>query len=197
MFSDAVWWIGIVFLRTSGVSNRHRERINNTNKSMENTQNLDSERVPISSTPLFADLFSDLVEKHGEKEDECGGEDFFIHNESRIGCRYADLSMHRKDDGWHYGQLPEAYPTPAECYANHREDEARFYSANVPRQVSLAGGAGGLQESGAKALGLLFCQQALCLSGGTSNRRSSKLPTGQRLTGRACSAFLFYRCARD
>ena len=39
--------------------------------------------------------------------------------------------------------------------------------ANVPRQVSLAGGADGSQESGAKALGLLFCQQALCLSGKT------------------------------
>jgi len=56
---------------------------------------------------------------------------------------------------------------------------------NVPRQVSLAGGAGGSHKKGAKALGLLFCQQALCLSGGTSNQYSSKLPTGQRLTGRA------------
>jgi len=36
--------------------------------------------------------------------------------------------------------------------------------ANVPRQVSLAGGVGGSKENGAKALGLLFCQQALCLS---------------------------------
>jgi len=35
---------------------------------------------------------------------------------------------------------------------------------NVPRQVSLAGGAGGSHAMGAKALGLLFCQQALCLS---------------------------------
>jgi len=52
-----------------------------------------------------------------------------------------------------------------------------YFSANVPRQVSLAGGMGGSQEMGAKALGLLFCHQALCLSGGTSNRRSSKLPT--------------------
>jgi len=40
------------------------------------------------------------------------------------------------------------------------------FSANVPRQVSLAGAAGGSNEMGAKALGLLFCQQALCLSGG-------------------------------
>jgi len=35
---------------------------------------------------------------------------------------------------------------------------------NVPRQVSLAGGAGEPKTLGAKALGLLFCQQALCLS---------------------------------
>ena len=41
--------------------------------------------------------------------------------------------------------------------------------------VSLAGTARGSQASGAKALGLLFCQQALCLSGGTSNRCSSKM----------------------
>jgi len=40
-----------------------------------------------------------------------------------------------------------------------------YFLANVPRQVSLAGGAGGTQTSGVKALGLLFCQQALCLSG--------------------------------
>ena len=63
--------------------------------------------------------------------------------------------------------------------------ELDIYFANVPRQVSLAGAAGGSQTRGAKALGLLFCQQALCLSGGTSSWCSSKLPTGQRLTARA------------
>ena len=66
-----------------------------------------------------------------------------------------------------------------------------IFSANVPRQVSLAGGVRGSQRMGAKALGLLFCQQALCLSGGMSKWCSSKLPTGQRLTGRVCSAILF------
>jgi len=35
---------------------------------------------------------------------------------------------------------------------------------NVPRQVSLAGRAGGSQKMGVKALGLLFGQQALCLN---------------------------------
>jgi len=39
----------------------------------------------------------------------------------------------------------------------------------VPRQVSLAGAPGGSHTSGAKALGLLFYQQALCLSGEMSN----------------------------
>jgi len=39
-----------------------------------------------------------------------------------------------------------------------------IFLANVPRQVSLAGGAGGSQKMGAKALGLLFALQALCLS---------------------------------
>jgi len=68
---------------------------------------------------------------------------------------------------------------------------AIIFLANVPRQVSLAGAAGESQASGAKALGLLFCQQALCLSGGMSNRCSSKLPTGQRLTGRVCSDLIF------
>jgi hypothetical protein len=53
---------------------------------------------------------------------------------------------------------------------------ASFF-ANVRRQVSLAGGAGGSQKMGAKALGLLLCQQALCLSGGTSIPCSSKLLT--------------------
>ena len=74
---------------------------------------------------------------------------------------------------------------------------ARYVSLhNVPRQQSLAGGVGGSQGLGAKALGLLFCQQALCLSGGMSNPCSSKQPTGQRFAGRACSVssfFLSYR----
>ena len=74
------------------------------------------------------DLFADLVARFGEENG--GSEDFFTHNPDRIGCRYADLSMHRREDGWHYGRLPEAYPTPAECYAHHREDAARFHSAN-------------------------------------------------------------------
>jgi hypothetical protein len=47
-------------------------------------------------------------------------------------------------------------------------NEATLFQQNVPRQQSLAGVVGGLQGLGAKALGLLFCQQALCLSGGTS-----------------------------
>jgi hypothetical protein len=44
-----------------------------------------------------------------------------------------------------------------------------IFLPNVPRQQSLAGGAGGSDGLIAKALDLLFCQQALCLSGGTSN----------------------------
>ena len=36
-----------------------------------------------------------------------------------------------------------------------------YFLPNVPRQVSLAGGAGESNASVAKALGLLFCQQAL------------------------------------
>jgi len=71
--------------------------------------------------------------------------------------------------------------------------KSAFSFANVPRQVSLAGGVGGSQETRAKALGLLCFSQALCLSGGTSNRCSSKLPTGQRLTARVCSHIVF-RC---
>jgi len=39
-----------------------------------------------------------------------------------------------------------------------------YFLANVPRQVSLAGGVGGSQKMGVKALGLLCCQQALCLN---------------------------------
>lgn len=70
-------------------------------------------------------------------------------------------------------------PAKAKIIANPQIKKAalRFFIAfpNIPRQVSLAGGAGGSQASGAKALGLLFCQQALCLSGGMSDKRSSKL----------------------
>ena len=68
-----------------------------------------------------------------------------------------------------------------------------IFLANVPRQQSLAGRAGGSHGLRAKALGLLFFQQALCLNGGMSDPCSSKQPTGQRLAGRACSPG-FLRC---
>jgi hypothetical protein len=51
------------------------------------------------------------------------------------------------------------------------DNRSHIILANVPRQQSLAGEAGGSQGLTAKALGLLFCQQALCLSGGTSDPR--------------------------
>ena len=66
-----------------------------------------------------------------------------------------------------------------------------IFSPNVPRQQSLAGGAGGSHGLGAKALGLLFCQQALCLSDGMSNPYSSKQQMGQRLAGRGLLGFFF------
>jgi hypothetical protein len=59
---------------------------------------------------------------------------------------------------------------------------------NVPRQVSLAGGAGRSDEAGAKALGLLFSQQALCLSA-ESRLPWLESPHGQRLAGRARSTY--------
>jgi hypothetical protein len=86
-----------------------------------------------------------------------------------------------------YGKLTRR----REAIASHRVVFFIFSLPNVPRQVSLAGGNGESHEKGAKALGLLFCQQALCVSGGTSNRCSSKLPTGQRLTERVGSAIFF------
>jgi hypothetical protein len=60
----------------------------------------------------FAEQLKELVEKYGDVED------FFAYDENRIGCRYANLTLHREEDGWHCGQLPEAYPTPAECYGH-------------------------------------------------------------------------------
>jgi len=65
-----------------------------------------------------------------------------------------------------------------------------YSSANVRRQVSLAGTAGGSQATGAKALGLLFCQQALCLSA-EPRQPSLESEDGQRLAGRACSVYFF------
>lgn len=69
-----------------------------------------------TSAPSSPAEFADLVARFGEQSGD--PEDFFVHSPTRIGCRYADLSMHRREDGWHYGQLPEAYPTLAECYAH-------------------------------------------------------------------------------
>lgn len=66
----------------------------------------------------FDHMFNELVTKHGEQNG--GDEDFFVHNEHRIGCRYADCSIRLLDDGWHYGGSPEAYTTPAEAYSKAR-----------------------------------------------------------------------------
>ena len=48
-------------------------------------------------------------------------------------------------------------------YALHQA-EGDVCFANVRRQVSLAGGEGGSQKLGVKALGMLFCQHPLCLN---------------------------------
>jgi len=55
--------------------------------------------------------------------------------------------------------------------------------ANVKATHESPGTARGSNGLGAKALGLLFCQQALCLSGRTSDPCSSKQPTGSRWVG--------------
>jgi len=77
----------------------------------------------------------------------------------------------------------------ASCLGITKARTARaIFFANVPRQVSLAGGARESQRMGVKALGMLFCQHPLCL-----NAKSGTAPLesayGQRLAGRACSAF--------
>jgi hypothetical protein len=58
----------------------------------------------------FAEQLKELRKKYGSVED------FYIYSETNIHCRYANLRMRKKEDGWHLGELPGAYPTPAECY---------------------------------------------------------------------------------
>lgn len=74
-------------------------------------------------------LFADLERRFGE--DNGGSEDFDLIDAATISCRYADLCIKRGSHGWHYGPCHDAYQTPSECYANHREDLVRFYSAKV------------------------------------------------------------------
>jgi len=65
-----------------------------------------------------------------------------------------------------------------------------IFLANVPRQVSLAGGVGGSHGKVVKALGMLFCQHPLCLNA-KPRTASLERPHGQRLAGRACSHIFF------
>ena len=65
-----------------------------------------------------------------------------------------------------------------------------YSSANVRRQVSLAGGEGGSQSSGVKALGMLFCKHPLCLNAKSRNPPLESR-NGQRLAERPCSPFSF------
>ncbi|MCK9590261.1 MAG: hypothetical protein M0Q93_12990 [Terrimicrobiaceae bacterium] len=63
----------------------------------------------------------------------------------------------------------------------------KYNSANVRRQVSLAGRMGGSQKLGVKALGMLCCQHPLCLNAKSRNPPLER-PNGQRLAERPCSA---------
>lgn len=84
-------------------------------------RNHERKKEPMQSQ--FDNQFAELVARHGEENG--GTEDFSVHDHDRIACRYADLSIHRSNDGWHYGSIAEAYATPAECYAHRREDAER------------------------------------------------------------------------
>ena len=82
------------------------------------------------------------------------------------------------------GVKGENYPCKPDIFAaTYEETEDDFSLANVKATNDSLEPARGSNGLGAKALGLLFCQQALCLSGGTSNRCSSKQPTGSRWVG--------------
>ena len=59
-----------------------------------------------------------------------------------------------------------------------------YFLANVRRQVSLAGGNGGSQRMGVKALGMLCCQHPLCLNA-ESRKPLLESWNGQRLAARA------------
>lgn len=84
------------------------------------------------------DFFADLARRFGENNG--GSEVFDLIDITTISCRYADLCIKKDSHGWHYGPCPEAYATPAECYANHREDLVRFHSANVPAMPTASDG---------------------------------------------------------
>ena len=92
----------------------------------------------IENTCSSHDFFADLARRFGENNG--GSEVFDLIDITTISCRYADLCIKKDSHGWHYGPCPEAYATPAECYANHREDLVRFHSANVPAMPTASDG---------------------------------------------------------
>lgn len=66
---------------------------------------------------------------HGE---ENGGiEDFYVLDETTIGCRYGDCCIRLKDDGWHYGGNIPAHPTPTEAFEHRASD---YHYANAGNQ---------------------------------------------------------------
>ena len=71
-------------------------------------------------------------------------------------CCRAHASNQNNDSGGCKHETQAAEDKVYEVAAWTGKDK-HFVLANVPRQVSLAGGAGGSKASGAKALGLLFC----------------------------------------
>lgn len=61
----------------------------------------------------------DLIHAHDERNG--GTENFIVLDTTRVSCRYADLSIWRRDDGWHYGANITGYPTPKEAYERRNE----------------------------------------------------------------------------
>ena len=82
--------------------------------------------LPLSTSALFVDLVRTYGEENG------GLEDFYVLDETTIGCRYGDCCIRFKEDGWHYGGNAPAHPTPTQAFENRASD---YYSTNATAQT--------------------------------------------------------------
>ena len=79
-------------------------------------------RLPAEGSAPAHALFRDLVRLHGEQNG--GLEDFYLIDETTIGCRYGDCCIRLKEGGWRYGRNVHAHRTPALAFENRAYDEA-------------------------------------------------------------------------
>ena len=117
MYRDCEWafrFVAEMAEQAERASIPPKEQTPMTTKSQNVTRGISDDDLSIEAH------MQDLVRLHGEQHG--GTEDFYLVDQSTIGCRYADCCISFTPEGWVYGGNRKAYSTPIEAYENRSKD---------------------------------------------------------------------------